>query len=86
MGVDPRSQDRFVDRFRYEIIRARFEAKNFAFLAAVTREHDRGNLGDGCVPVASATYARRTVAMQSVSPCQALYAAKWRASRASGKA
>ena len=47
MRLDPRPQHREVDRLGHEIVRARLQAKHFAFLSAVAGQHDGGQLRDG---------------------------------------
>ena len=51
LRIDPRPQHGVVDRLCHEIVRAGFEAQHFAFLAAVTRQHDRRDLRDQRVSV-----------------------------------
>ena len=46
LRVDPRAQHRLVDRLGHKIVRARFQAKHFAFFPAMAGQHDRGQLRD----------------------------------------
>jgi alpha-amylase/alpha-mannosidase (GH57 family) len=49
LGIDPRLEDRDVDRLRDEIVRAGGEAFDFMLLAGVRGQEDDGQRGDGLI-------------------------------------